>query len=210
MAGAPVLTLVGILRAYEARLRGLPDEVDPGWLELMSVGQVQRGEGFIGRLSTVLAIPKGSIKDLEPPLHRIALLPTSLSWRVLRLRALWRRRGLVHSQIDSVQRQLRGWIGDDAFETLLQDSDEGAVDVVGLPLFVGGSECAARTLAWEGYCLFMGDGAWRSALPERLLRLGFPPDHERRLTNECSDTHARLWIEERLPRLLPEAKWIFG
>jgi len=137
----------------------------------------------------------------------------------MRLRALWFRRNELRRIVGRESRDhcldLIGAANADNLLRLIQMQPSGPqiepLYRLGLPALGG---LSALLLAWEGWCLFRRDGAWRSGTPTDLVRLALPRDLvEPEWLDTCDpavDRDGSIETLKLLPHLYPEQSWSFG
>lgn len=166
--------------------------------------------------ATALGVGTPSGAAFETPGHALALLPPAQLCRVLRARALMRRRPALRRCLDPRLRQtMERWLHPLVFDAVIREAGDRDLqrDTDGMPLPPGlSTRPAADVLAWEGFCLFQQDGTWTDRHLLRLLRLGFPAGARVPVAlHECPGARdGSAWVLQRLARFVPEATWLPG
>lgn len=201
------------LQAYEECLLRLSGWVHPSWLPSI---------GFTSPVSSHRLLPAALGLELVPahvfelPGNCLALLTPAWLCRVLRARALLRRRpALLRCVEPRLRRSMLEWLHPVVFEAVLLESPETGPqrDIDGLPWApCSGSDDSADALAWEGFCMFQQDGIWTHPQVLQLIRLGFASDAVAppSLKERPGAPDGSLWVLERLERFVPEAPWLCG
>jgi len=203
------------LQAYGALVHGLPDWVHASWCQRAGLSQTPRRPESYASLSVALGVGIPAAVSFESIAHRVAVLAPDLLSRVLRARALLRRRAaLRHCLDEALRRRLMAWLHPAVFTAVLTESLDGphhAFDGLPLPLNQGLHD-GVDMLAWEGFCLFQNDGVWTDPALLRLLRLAFPADQPlpAGLAASSGAANGSTWVLDRLDRFVPEASWLCG
>lgn len=214
----PAEAQVQCLQALDDALAGLPGWVHASWpaslgLPIPAASGARAAGLFHWPAALGLEVPTAA--SFELPAHRLAVLPPPLLCRVLRARALLRRRPALRRCVDTrLLARLAGWLHPAVLDAVMRDSVEGLhLDLDGLPLLPATrSEGLADLLAWEGFCLFHRDRVWSDPMLLRLVRLGFPlaqlpaPGLKARPGARAGS----VWVLQRLARFVPEAPWLCG
>lgn len=203
------------LQAYGSVLRDLPEWVDESWCRSAGLDRSPRWSGSFANLSVALGVGVPAASAFDSAAHRLATLAPALLARVLRSRALLRRRAaLRHCLDEGLRRRLVAWLHPAVFSAVLKESvDDLHQDIDGLPVPLNqGLGEGVDILAWEGFCLFEGDGVWTDRALLRLLRLAFPVGQSppAGLAAYPGAADGSAWVLARLDRFVPEAPWLCG
>ena len=209
------------LSAWQETLRLLPAWTHASWLAACGLPvpaavSLSPSPSLAHAFATALGVGTPGAAAFETPGHALALLSPAMLCRVLRARALMRRRPALRRCLDPRLRQtMENWLHPLVFEAVIREAGDRDLhrDTDGMPLPPGlSTRPAADVLAWEGFCLFQQDGTWTDRHLLRLLRLGFPAGarvplalHERPGARDGS-----AWVLQRLARFVPEAPWLPG
>lgn len=211
--GLALDALAGRLVAYEERLQRLPQWLHASWLQDLGLPPSTPAHPSLPAALGVGSIPA---QVLEQSANGLALLPPACLCRVLRARALLRRRPALRRCVEPhLRRSMNSWLHPVVFDAVLLESPDDGLhhDTDGLPWPPGpdAHDCA-DTLAWEGFCLFQQDSTWTDPQVIRLIRLGFATDAvpPPTLKERPGAAGGSAWVMERLVRFLPEAPWLFG
>ena len=204
----PVVRMAMLLQAYQARLRRLGDDVDPGRLaELVppapALTPLQRSAQLRHRLRLGPVAPAA----FTPPAHRLAVLDKPTLLAVLAARALYAHRAALARCVDgALLAMLRALVGAPALAVLRAASTGVAPGRDALPL-----PARATPLDWaiDGYARFERDGAWQDATLRRLIEVTLPagPAPDAGPAGPDDDSAALVAL---LPTLFPELTWLFG
>lgn len=205
--------LAGRLAAYEECLHRLPSWVHASWLQQIGLASPAAAHPLLPAALGVAAVPA---HVFDQSVNGLALLPPACLCRVLRARALLRRRPALRRCVEPrLRRNMHEWLHPAVFDAVLLESPDAGLerDIDGLPWAPGAqSQDPADALAWEGFCLFQQDNTWTDPQVVQLIRLGFateaaaPP-----LLNERPGAaDGSVWVLERLARFVPEAPWLCG
>lgn len=206
-------TLAGRLLAYEECLRRLPQWVHAGWQQDLGLPASIPGHPSLPAALGVDLIPA---HVFEQPVNGLALLAPAGLCRVLRARALLRRRPALRRCVEPrLRRSMNNWLHPVVFDAVLLESPDDGLhhDVEGMPWPPGAAaQDAPDALAWEGFCLFRQDAAWTVPQVLRLIRLRFAPDAvvPADLMERPGAVDGSRWVMERVARFLPEAPWLYG
>lgn len=208
-------TLALRLLAYERTVAEMPGWVHASWYEQLGLRQAPQGRDGAMRLASALGVGVPQASAFDQPAHSVAVLPRPLLCRVLRARALLRRRPALRRCVDdALRRRLMNWLHPAVFSAVLRiPADARGRDVDGLPWPVlAGAGAPVDPLAWEGFCLFQAEGVWTDPALQCLLRLAFPMT-----LTPAADLAAfpglacgGAWVLERLDAFVPEAPWLSG
>jgi type III secretion system HrpB4-like protein len=204
----PVVRMAMLLQAYQARLRRLGDDVDPGRLaELVppapALTPLQRSAQLRHRLRLGPVAPDA----FTPPAHRLAVLDKSTLLAVLAARALYAHRAALARCVDgALLATLRALVGAPALAVLRAAGAEAAPWRGAMPL-----PACATPLDWaiDGYARFERDGAWQDATLRRLIEVTLPagPAPDVGPAGPGDDSAVLVAL---LPTLFPELTWLFG
>ena len=210
------------LTAWQDALRRLPAWTHASWLAAaglppqVSAPSPSPSNACSHAFATALGVGTPGAAAFEQAGHALALLPPALLCRVLRARALMRRRPALRRCLDPRLRQtLENWLHPVVFDLVMREAGDRDLprDTDGMPLPPGlSTHPAADVLAWEGFCLFQQDGTWTDRHLLRLLRLGFPAGAQVALALHESPgaRDGSAWVLQRLARFVPEAPWLHG
>ena len=230
----PFARMAAAFAAYERNVRDAAHWAHPSWLATA----LAVTEDDLGPLRAALASAEpGHVDALSrslvgmagvqphpfdalraPSLAVLDALPPEWGLRVLRMRALMRRRADVRRLIDKRSRtRLSEWIGIPVDR--LTGGVHDATNAAGSARLTGRSSppaldtLDAQALACEGCALIMRDMP-AGAAPFSLLRLAFP--REMRVPSWLQDSPGELdtggtaGLVARLPEWIPEWAWLFG
>ncbi|MCZ2498190.1 hypothetical protein GN316_15600 [Xylophilus sp. Kf1] len=205
------------LVAYEDCLLRLPDWVHPSWLHGIGLPEglpksLRCGPSLAAAMG-VAGVPAGVF---DRAANSLVLLPPACLCRVLRARALLRRRPALRRCVEPrLRRCMDDWLHPAVVDAVvLEAPDDGLQhDIDGLPWAPGvDSQDFADALAWEGLCLFQRDRTWTDPQLNRLIRLGFAADAvpPATLHRQPGAADGSRWVLDRLGLFLPEAPWLCG
>ncbi|KVL92255.1 type III secretion protein HrpB4 [Burkholderia stagnalis] len=217
---ASVATRAAWLAGYDTNARRAADWVHASWhgalaplVATMHAHAPALRAACSLRLLRTLGIASPSLDGFDAPANRLAALPVADALRLLRVRALLRRRTELRHWIDRASRErLAGWVGADGCRALaaLPDAPR-ARDLDRREPAVPLAQLSGDDVAWEGWCLFEHERAWSAAGPMRVVRLALPRDAVRPPWIEHADASADgATLLARLPSLFPEWSWLFG
>ena len=229
---SPAGRYAAVMIQFQANRRDAFGWVDASWLPpdiaaLRADGALPDHPFGLGRCASALfdalqvALPPFDAFDVlgEYPGEALAALPVLDALQMLRIRSLLFRRRELRRLVDRDSRARMAESLGEAGHALLrwmQDVPD-APDVdrfirLGMPALPDLTDITV--LAWEGYCLFERDRAWRTDGPARLARLALPRDlDEPRWLAACEptvDADGSKTTLSLLSYLFPERSWSFG
>lgn len=201
------------LVAYETCLQRLPGWSHPSWLAAIGLTPPVAHHPSLAAALGVELLPADVF---DQPANGLALLAPAALCRVLRARALLRRRPALRRCVEPRLRQkVDEWLHPAVFDAVLLESPDDGLhgDVDGLPWPPGATPAdTPDALAWEGFCLFRQDATWTDAPVLRLIRLGFAADAVAPplLQERPGAAGGSRWVLDRLNRFVPEVPWLCG
>jgi len=199
----PVVRLAMLLQAYQARLRRLGDDIDPGRLaQLVPPAPAMTPLQRSAQLRHLLRLGPVAPAAFTPPAHRLAVLDKPTLLAVLAARALYAQRAALARCVDgALLATLRALVGTPALAALRAAGADSAPSGAATRLLAH-----ATLLDWaaDGYARFEGDGAWQDATLRRLIEVTLPPAAAADSDGESAALVALL------PTLFPELAWLFG
>lgn len=232
----PTLLLAAVLRQHQFAWSRLSGWIHPSWaatLGLPALGaqpSQARRQAHARALIAALNLPPVSVlalvdwAALQPdpgaPVTAsararlrpdvLALLPPAPLRRVLLIRALLCRRRWLRQQLQpDLWHAVRRWTGAAAFQALMQDAQDTPEQLGALPL-AEPTRSLPDQLAWEGYCLTVRDGLWRTPAWQPWLRLRFAASASPPPLLPDPDPEACAWMMQRLDQWVPEWPWLSG
>lgn len=224
--GSVAADRVATLAQYQVNRLSLLAWIHPSWLSVETFALLQdyavpgaAGAACAAAWLETENLPLPPLSAFRSRCEALAALPITDALYMLRLRALFFRRGELRYWVDRESRTLLSeWLGLDAtiaLRGLLGSANGPPVDRLmrrhGMsPL----DDLSADELAWEGFCLFEYDGMARPGGPLALLKFALPralpvpgwisPD------NVWTSVNESIAVLKQLPVLYPEQSWLSG